>query len=94
MSYIKTDNLLYLQCFVWKLLVSPLLELDVYGGVKGTRVHCLSSRQVDVLNYMGGNTFPQLLLQDGLPAGVKDNLLQSPKKEMISTSLRSRLLQF
>lgn len=57
---------------MWKLLVSPLLELDVYGGVEGTRVHCLGSRQVDVLNHMGGNTFPQLLLQDGLPGRVKD----------------------
>lgn len=66
---------------MWKLLVSPLLELDVHGGVKGTRVHCLGSRQVDVLNHMGGNTFPQLLLQDGLPEesyGVKDKTCQLP----------------
>lgn len=47
---------------MWELLVSPLFELDVYSGVKGTRVHCLGSRQVDVLDYMGGNTFPQLFL--------------------------------
>lgn len=68
----------YLQCFVWKLLVGPLLELDVYGGVKGTRVRCLSSRQVDVFNHMGGNAFPQLFLQDGLPGGVKDMSCKLP----------------
>lgn len=61
---------------MWKLLVGPLLELDVYSGVKGTRVHCLGSRQVDVFNHMGGNAFPQLLLQDGLPARVKDESWQ------------------
>lgn len=65
-------SLLYLQCFVWELLVSPLLELNVYGGVEGTRVHRLSSRQVDVLNYMSRNTFPQLLLQNRLPEREKD----------------------
>lgn len=70
-SCIKADNLHYLQCFVWKLLVGPLLELDVHSGVKGTGVHCLGSRQVDVLNHVGGNTFPQLLLQNGLPGRVK-----------------------
>lgn len=47
-----------------KLLVGPLLEFDVDGGVEGAGVHGLGSRQVYVLNHMGGNAFPQLLLQD------------------------------
>lgn len=66
-SYIETDSM-YLQCFVWKLLVSPLFELNVHSGVKGTRIHGLGSRKVDVLNNMGGNTFPELLLQNSFPA--------------------------
>lgn len=33
----------YLQGFVWKLFVGPLLQFDVYGGVKGARVHSLGS---------------------------------------------------
>lgn len=50
-----------------ELLVGPLFELDVHGGVEGTRVHGLGGRQVDVLDHVGGHTLPQLLLQDGLP---------------------------
>lgn len=34
----------HLQGFVWKLFVGPLLQFDVYSGVKGTRIHCLGSR--------------------------------------------------
>ena len=45
-----------------QLLVGPLLELDVHRGVEGARVHGLGSRQVDVLDHMGGHTLPQLLL--------------------------------
>lgn len=68
-SCIETDREpLYLQCFVWKLLVSPLFELNVHSGVKGTRIHGLGSRKVNVLNNMGGNTFPELLLQNSFPA--------------------------
>lgn len=48
LNYIMTicikKRLRYLQCFVRKLLVGPLLEFDVYGGVKGAGVHCLGSR--------------------------------------------------
>lgn len=65
----KLNKVFYLQCFVWELLISPLLEFDIHSGVKGTRVHCLGSRQVDVLNYMGGNPFPQFLLEDSFPSG-------------------------
>lgn len=45
-----------------QLLVCPLFELDVHGGVEGTRVHGLGCRQVDVLDDVGGHTLPQLLL--------------------------------
>lgn len=84
---------------MWKLLVGPLLELDIYGGVKGTRVHCLGSRQVDVLNHMGGNTFPQLPLQDGLPGRLKDKSCQLPitgliEYILIAALFWSRLLYF
>lgn len=58
---------MYLQCFVWQLLVGPLLELDVHRGVEGARVHGLGGGQVDVLDHVGGHALPELLLQDGLP---------------------------
>lgn len=57
---------------MWKLLVSPLLQLDVYSCVKGPRVHCLGSRQIDVLNDMSGNTFPKFFLKNRLPVWSKN----------------------
>ena len=48
----------YLQCFVWQLLVCPLLELNIHSGVEGARVHALGGWQVDVLYDMGGHTLP------------------------------------
>lgn len=38
------ERVSHLQGFVWKLFVGPLLQFDVYSGVKGTRIHCLGSR--------------------------------------------------
>lgn len=48
----------YLQCFVWELFVCPLLEFNIYCGVEGARVHGLSSRKVDVLNNVRGDSLP------------------------------------
>lgn len=73
----KAESLFYLKCLVRELLICPLFELDVYSCVKGTRVYCLGSGQVNVFNHMGGNTFPELLLQDSLPAGVKHNAVNT-----------------
>lgn len=61
----------YLQRFVWQLFVRPLLQFNVYSGVEGSRVRGLSSRKVDVLDDVSGDSLPQLLLQDGLPEGRK-----------------------
>lgn len=63
----------HLKGLVWELLVGPLLEFNVYGGVKGARVHCLGSRQVNVLNHVCGNALPQLLLQYRLPGRDEDS---------------------
>lgn len=57
----------YLQCFVWQLFVCPLLQFNIYGGVEGSRVRGLSGGKVDVLDDVGGDSLPQLLLQYGLP---------------------------
>lgn len=41
-----------LDCFIRKLLISPLFKLDIYCCVKSPRIHGLCSWKIDVFNHM------------------------------------------